>query len=906
MASTDPLRDQLQRALGDAYLLERELGGGGMSRVFVAREKALGRDVVVKVLPPDMAGHVSAERFTREIQTAAQLQHPHIVPLLAAGADGELRYYTMPLVRGETLRERLRREGALPIADVTRILAEVFDALAHAHEHSVVHRDIKPENILLSKRHALVTDFGVAKAIGAFEEGSPAITSAGMAVGTIAYASPEQAMGDPTDHRADLYSVGMVGYEMLAGESPFAGRTAQAMVAAHAIEKPVPIERRRADIPPMLAAIVMRCLEKRPEDRPQTAEEAHRLLATLPTPGTGAQPILPLSRWRRVPRRARIASVSAVALLSIAGGTLELAPRDLKATVWTLLSRGGPRLEAQRLVVAPFENRTGDPALDALGDMAAEWITQGLSRLPGVEAVDARTALFTSKVVAEIPSILRASQTARALAEEVGAATVVLGTIYRDSDSLRFQAQALDVASGRQLHTIAPVSGPARRPNAVVERLRDRVVGALASLLDPAHPEWAESTAPAPSYEAYREFAQGVTASVFKEPGYETVVKAHYARAAALDSTYGMPLVAAAYLYVERAYSRDTGAWQRADSVARLAERRRTWLSPGDAAFLDFVRASISGSTPEMLRTAQAMVRFFPGSAEFAILTASVATRLGRYALAREILRGTDPRRGINLATSLYYDYLQRPLHLMGDFRALADTTRAARRQFPEEQLLALRQAQSFGAQGRADEIERLHADDRLVAAERREGGPRTALFAVRELRWHGYEPLALRVVSRLVGEQRAMPLDTAGPAGLARKRSLVRLRIAAGQWSEARIIAAQLSAREPNSLEALAVVGATAAQAGDRAEAERISALIEKRTSAESLHHGYEVSHGAFLRAQIATSLGDRDAAVTLLTRALAQGHYGPWNIHDDEWADFFLPLRDYAPFQQLMAPRS
>ena len=212
------LRDQLQSTLGSAYTIERELGGGGMSRVYVARENALGRAVVIKVLPPELSGVMSAERFRREIQLAASLHHPHIVTVLTAGEADGLLYDTMPLVDGESLRSKLSREGELPIPEAIRLLQQVTDALSYAHEHGVVHRDLKPENILLSGRHAHVVDFGVAKALSAaaVDGTESGLTSVGIALGTPAYMAPEQAAADPlSDHRVDIYALGVVAYEAL-------------------------------------------------------------------------------------------------------------------------------------------------------------------------------------------------------------------------------------------------------------------------------------------------------------------------------------------------------------------------------------------------------------------------------------------------------------------------------------------------------------------------------------------------------------------------------------------------------------------------------------------------------------------------------------------------------------------
>jgi eukaryotic-like serine/threonine-protein kinase len=287
---TDP-RAQLEKIVGGAYTIERELGGGGMSRVYFAKEIGLGRTVVIKVLPPEMSAAVNVERFLREIQLAARLQHPHVVSMLTAASGGELLYYVMPYISGESLRARLERDGALPVAEAVRIIREVVDALAYAHAQGVVHRDIKPDNVLLSSGHAVVTDFGVAKAVTASSGCHSSLTSLGVALGTPAYMAPEQAAADPhVDHRADIYAVGALAYEVLTGRTPFIAPTPQAMLAAHITKQPEPIIANRPNVPPALNAVLMRCLEKHPGDRWQTADELLRQLDAVLTPSGGMAP----------------------------------------------------------------------------------------------------------------------------------------------------------------------------------------------------------------------------------------------------------------------------------------------------------------------------------------------------------------------------------------------------------------------------------------------------------------------------------------------------------------------------------------------------------------------------------------------------------------------------------------
>jgi len=289
------LRTQLESTLGAAYTFERELGGGGMSRVFTAEETRLHRKVVVKVLSPELAAGVSADRFEREIQTVASLQQANIVPVLTVGETGGLPYYTMPFVEGESLRAHLARRGPLPISEVIGIARDVAKALQYAHERGVVHRDIKPDNVLLSGGTAVVTDFGIAKAISAARaggEGIATLTELGTSIGTPAYMAPEQAIGDPNiDQRADLYAFGCMAYELLAGRPPFTDRSPQRVVAAHLSEPPAPIAELRADTPPALAELVMRCLEKDTPARPQSAADVLRTLDSVTS--AGAIPSLP-------------------------------------------------------------------------------------------------------------------------------------------------------------------------------------------------------------------------------------------------------------------------------------------------------------------------------------------------------------------------------------------------------------------------------------------------------------------------------------------------------------------------------------------------------------------------------------------------------------------------------------
>ncbi|MDQ2765856.1 MAG: protein kinase [Gemmatimonadota bacterium] len=435
---TGQLRQQLQASLGDNYTIERELGGGGMSCVFVATEKTLGRTVVVKVLPPELAHAVSVERFRREIAMSARLQHPHIVPLLTAGETDGLPYYTMPYIDGESLRARLTREGELPLVDVVRLLCDVTGALAYAHEHGVVHRDIKPENVLLTRQHALVADFGVAKALSASTMAAgTSSTSLGIALGTPAYMAPEQAAADPTmDGRADLYALGAMAYEMLTGTPPFSGRNAQATLAAHAQETATPVTTRRPATPPGLAALVTKLLEKRPADRPQTAEAVLSVLDGVMTTSGSMLPFQAPKKKFPGPAWA-VAAVAAivVALVIVASARRGKGPAEMAGMVG-MISDGD--IAPHSVAVLPFANVGRDTATEYFADGMADELTTALARVPGLK-VAARSSAFTFR-----------DQTvgAQHVGKTLHVGNVLEGSVRREGGRLRVTAQLVNTASG--------------------------------------------------------------------------------------------------------------------------------------------------------------------------------------------------------------------------------------------------------------------------------------------------------------------------------------------------------------------------------------------------------------------------------------------------------------------------
>src|SRR5688572_20179687 len=350
---------RLRAALAERYEIGRELGRGGMSLVYLARDLRHDRDVALKILRPDIASSLGTDRFLREIRIEAALQHPHILPLHDSGTAAGLLYYVMPFVPGETLRDRLHREKQLPVPDALRIAREVADALDYAHSHNVVHRDIKPGNILLSAGHAVVADFGIARAITAAV--GDHVTEAGLAVGTPEYMSPEQATGETIiDGRSDLYALGCVLYEMLTGDPPFRGRTVQATLARHLHDPPPSVRITRSQVPPAVERAVMTALAKVPADRFATATDFARALDL-----DDQRPI------RRVPRplpRSRMGAAAALGVLSIlvlVGG-------------WLLSLNRAPALDLNRVMVFPLDESGVPERDDGAGEAVATYIGYAL------------------------------------------------------------------------------------------------------------------------------------------------------------------------------------------------------------------------------------------------------------------------------------------------------------------------------------------------------------------------------------------------------------------------------------------------------------------------------------------------------------------------------------------------
>ena len=593
---TEPVT-RLQEALADRYRIERELGQGGMATVYLAEDLKHHRKVAVKVLRPELAATLGPDRFFREIEVAARLQHPHILGVLDSGEAGGFFYYVMPFVVGETLRDRLARGGELPVPEAVRLLGEIAEALSAAHRGGVVHRDIKPENVLLSGRHAMVMDFGVAKAVTE-ASGDHQLTSAGVALGTPAYMAPEQASADPhMDGRVDIYAVGVVGYEMLTGATPFPGLNPQQTLAAHVTRAPMPVGQQREGLSPALEAAVMRCLAKRPADRFQTADELVTALEAVPIPSGAITPT-------------QTQPVAAVAVkprgqfpwMYVAGPALLAAVALFVWKPWT--GSGARPLDANLVAVLPFRTAGADPSVQYLRQGMVDLMQAKLTGEGGPRAADARSVLAAVRDAGGGDAQDLSEEAAAGVARKLGAGQLLQGSIVGSPDRLVINAALVTVPGGKTI-TQTSVIGPKDSLFVLIDRLTARLL-ALGAGASSAQLSALTTT----NLDALRAYLDGVAA--FRRGNFQSATPL-ISRAVELDTTFALALSALI----------EADGWHLATTdmrrINKLAWQYRDRLNPQDQLFLSLRLGSrYPKATPWNVRIADAehAVQVMPESAD--------------------------------------------------------------------------------------------------------------------------------------------------------------------------------------------------------------------------------------------------------------------------------------------------
>jgi len=849
----DPL-DRLQAALADRYIIERELGRGGMATVYLARDQKLGREVALKVLRPELAASLGAERFLREIEIAAKLTHSNILALHDCGGGDECLYYTMPFVEGESLRDRLNREKQLSIEDALQITREVADALGHAHSLGIVHRDIKPENILFQGGHALVADFGIARAVR--EAGAETLTETGLAIGTPAYMSPEQASGSKDiDARSDLYSLGCVLYEMLSGETPYLGNTPQAIVAKKLSEPAPRVSVVRDKVPPAVEAALDRALSRTPADRFATAAQFAEALAGVPAAFGGGRPV-----WHWVARLAAVVVIVTVGVVLLRG--------------WRSGTSTAAAEEIDRLVVVPFENRTGDPAAAEWGFTAAEYITRALDRASVVTVVPASRVRDLVREVdpavgMPLEEIARRSRARYALA----------GSYALSGDRIRFDVELVNAESGELLGAFDPVAGPVDSLEAVITLLSERVTAATMARLSPdLSPGAARLWSSPPSLELVRGLVT-IQDLFCRVRGEEVIDQAQPWLEQAPDFAPLLLMTALSYMGLNR--------FREADSVLTLIEPLREQLTSQERTAVEWTHGLLYGDHLEATRAAEQLYRANPGGGGYH--AGLVALNTNRFADALERLLSVDLDTPCYRVLSPWWWVTARTYHMLGRYEEELQVARDGFERFGRNEFLYFEAIAQAGL-GRLDAVDSLLdlIADLPPQPPYFSPGRYTALIAL-DLKALGQREAYEALMDRAVAWFAATPArELRGHRGQAFYY--------AERWSDADTLFAALSAETPDNLDYRGFRGVALVHLGRREEA------LETDRWLEQLDYPYMRWMPTRWRAAIAAALGDRAGAVGLLEQAYQEGmELGYIHHRDPEWET----LRDYRPYQEFVRPK-
>ena len=858
---SDSAPERLAAAVADRYRLERELGQGGMATVYLAEDLKHHRKVALKVLRPELAATLGAERFLREVTIAANLQHPNILPVHDSGEAEGFLFYVMPFVEGHSLRERLAKEGELPVPEAARILRDVADALSAAHEKGVVHRDIKPENVLLTGRHALVADFGVAKAVSE-ATGRQTLTTAGVALGTPTYMAPEQAAASPhIDHRADLYAFGVMAYEMLTGQPPFTAPTPQALLSAHVTEAPVEVTQRRATIPPLLAQLIMRCLAKKAADRPQTADELLPVLESFTTPSGGITPTdtRPVPAVIRGRRLAIPIAVAAVVVLAVAGYAL-----------WRSRAGAVPAADIREpVLVLPFVERVTARELQGVGQQMADRIEAGITEATLGTVLQWRTvaALGEGAVTPEV---------VRSVARSSGAATLVTGVVSQRGDSLEVQSQVLRARDLKTLFSLAAEHGRAADIGRVLEAAKERALGAVGFYLSPQFRHFEVTLIRPPrGVEALRAASRG--SELYNRGDWQGSIRS-FAEAQRQDTAF-----LGAVCYMQMAYwimRRD----READSLLRWLEARRSMLTTNESLWVG-VFASWRQSPEEEYRATADLYRWdMSQAATLQMLVASYETN--HVAEAVRLYRLRDTTVALSRDYYSWYTNAAGAMHALGRYADELALARDARARQPDRYAHAQAQSRALIGLGRLDDLEQLLTASRSVPWYRAAGQLMHDIGL--ELWAHGRRDEARAMWQRALDWHMAQPPES--PEERLIRQNVAVERYYLGQYAEALLLFGALAAQFPANRFYRAGQAYIAARAGDTTAALRILAELRADTAANDTYP-----------ARILALLGRREEAVAALREHLNRGGrfvLGDWRTYPE-----LDPLRDYPPFRALVA---
>jgi tetratricopeptide (TPR) repeat protein len=862
------------------YRIVALLGAGGMGEVYRAHDARLGRDVALKVIPTELARDPERiRRFEQEARAAGALSHPNVCAIFDLGTHEGAPFVVMELLEGESLRAKLGA-GPVPVRKALDWIAQAAHGLTAAHEKGIVHRDLKPENLFVTRDGRVkVLDFGLAKltrpevlAPAAETPGSLATTVTGALLGTVGYMAPEQVRGGPADHRSDLFALGAILYELVTGRRAFHG--ASYVEALHAIlsQDPAPLSTSGRAIPPGLESIARRCLEKEPAERFQSASDLAFALEASGASAAGAIVGATAVAGTRAPRKRAGALALAALVLIVGAGT---------AFLWWRSREGGPAaaLDAKRIVVAVFENETGDPALDPLGRMTSDWITQGLSRIDGLEVVPSISVLYAQPAAARRPA---STDPVRQLGRDMRAGTVVSGAYYLQGDTLRFQARITDAVRGRVLEALAPINGARSAPLQAIDAVRQRIMGSVATRSGAVLV--VDAGAGPPLYDAYREFIAGF--ECFEAD--DAAALRHFEKAVQIDPGFSSPLFFEAFILD------GMGEHARVAAILRTLSERRDEAAPYGRLVVDMMVAYANHRYEEALRHCRAALNISPRDPMTNLWVGYTALLCNRPQETLDTYRrfGTPPYQGHALGLDWMSQHYS-ALHRLGQYETALGVVHRARVGSPDQSDLWAFEAEALATLGRTAQVDRL-LDAYAAAAPHAGARHHPALGAAIEARVHGHRAASIALAERAVTYYRSA-LASAADSTVRLTALLSALRYSE-RWQEAAAVCQDLRRSAPQDPDYLGLQGTLAARLGNREEAIRISEELQRVSGP------YLLGANTYRRACIAAVLGDRQEAVDLLRASFAEGR--PYTITVHREIDL-ESLWDYAPFRELLKPR-
>jgi tetratricopeptide (TPR) repeat protein len=773
-------------------------------------------------------------------------------------------FITMEYVPGQDLRGLIRQTGQLSVGTAVSIAKQVCEGLTEAHRLGVIHRDLKPQNVMIDKEgDARIMDFGIARSVS-----GKGITGAGMMIGTPEYMSPEQVESKEVDQRSDIYSLGVILYEMLTGRVPFEGDTPLSVAVKHKTEAPPDPKKINTQIPEDLSRLILRCLEKDKEKRYQSSGEVRSEFENI-------EKGIPTTE-RVVPKRKPITSREITVQFNLKKLLIPaLALLVVIVIALVLFVRRGPSLDPNRVVVDVFENQTGDSKLDQVGRMAADWITQGLSQT-GLVSIASLPPVEASE------DVKAGKDRVRFLAKETGAGKVISGAYYLQGENIQLHAKVTDVQKGKLLHALDPVSGPVDDPVKAIELLRQRVMGALASLLDERISQLINWGGKLPTYEAYREYIDGL--QVFSRYEYRKAIE-HCSRAITIDPDFIQPLVVISMAYL------NLGEYAELEPIFKKLDKSRDKLSPVNRHSVDYIGTRLRGDYEDAYNAMRQAALADKGT-HTNYQVGLNANRINRPKEAIEFLKKMDPETGFMKGWVPYWNQLTLAHHMLGNHKQELKEARNGRKQHPEH-LGALRyEVRALAPLGRIKEINKL-IDESLTLPPQTGSPGLMMLGAGRELRAHGYRQASLQVLERAVKWFESRPEEESETRS--HRYGLARVLYEGERWEEAQAIFKALHKEFPDYILYLGYLGSIAARRGDKEEALRISSLLE------NIDRPYIFGRHTYCRALIASLLGEKENAVRLLREALAKGITYGWlhPVMDLE------PLQDYPPFKELIKPK-